>query len=68
MNSATYAFVFNGSDWRKATQDDWDIDMVELSGNEKVLGHRKIDDVVLKIIQSNDGKIFAVSNLTVLKK
>lgn len=61
MNNATYAFVFSGNDWRKATADDWEIDIVELSGNEKVLGHRQIDGSICKVLQSSDGKIIAVS-------
>lgn len=58
----TYAFVFTGSDWRKATQDDWDIEVVELTGNEKVVGHRQIDGSICKVYQSADGKFIAVSN------
>jgi|WetSurMetagenome_2_1015567.scaffolds.fasta_scaffold132721_2 hypothetical protein len=57
----TYAFVFNGSDWRKATQDDWDISVIEISGKEKVLGHRQIDGVTCKVIQLSDGQIIALS-------
>ena len=42
--SATYAFVFSGSgDWKTSIADDWDLDVVELEGNEKVIGHRQID-------------------------
>ena len=62
MNSATYAFVFNGSsDWRKSIADDWDLDVIELEGNEKVLGHRQIDGSICKVLQSSDGRIVAVS-------
>jgi hypothetical protein len=61
MNSATYAFVLNGSDWRKAVEDDWDIDVIELSGNEKVLGHRQIDGSICKVLQTSGGQIVAIS-------
>ena len=61
MNSATYAFIFSGSDWRKAVEDDWDIDVIELSGNEKVLGHRQIDGSICKVLQTSDGQISAIS-------
>lgn len=62
MSNATYAFVFNGSeDWRKSIPDDWDLDVIELEGNEKILGHRQIDGSICKVLQTSDGKIFAVS-------
>lgn len=60
MNT-TYAFVFNGSDWRRSTSDDWDTEVIELTGNEKVLGHRQIDGSICKVFQTSDGKIIAVS-------
>lgn len=60
--SATYAFVFNGSgDWKKSIADDWDLDVIELEGDEKVLGHRQIDGSICKIIQTSDGKLVALS-------
>jgi len=60
--SATYAFVFNGSgDWKMSTADDWDLDVVELEGNEKTLGHRQIDGSICKIIQAQNGKLIALS-------
>jgi hypothetical protein len=62
MSNATYAFVFNGSaDWRKSIADDWDLDVVELEGNEKVVGHRQIDGSICKVLQSPDGKIVAIT-------
>lgn len=60
--SATYAFVFNGSgDWKLSTADDWDLDVIELEGNEKVLGHRQIDGSICKILQTTNGKLVALS-------
>ena len=60
--SATYAFVFNGSgDWKKSIADDWDLDVVEMEGNEKVIGHRQIDGSICKVLQSQDGKLIALS-------
>ncbi len=62
MSSATYAFVFSGSnDWRKSSPDDWDLSVVELEGNEKVVGHRQIDGAICKILQTNDGKVLAIT-------
>lgn len=60
--SATYAFVFNGNgDWKKSIADDWDLDVIELEGNEKTIGHRQIDGSICKIIQTTDGKLVAIS-------
>lgn len=61
--NATYAFIFNGSnDWRKSVPDDWDWDIVELDGSEKVLGHRPIDGSICKVLMTTDGKLVAVAN------
>lgn len=55
-------FVLNGSDnWKKSSSDDWDLDVVELDGSEKVIGHRPLDGSIFKIIQTHDGKIIAVT-------
>lgn len=63
MSSATYAFVLTGSDdWRKSVADDWNLDVVELDGTEKVLGHRQIDGSICKILQTSDGQLIALSN------
>lgn len=52
MSSATYAFILNGSsDWKMSTPEDWDWDIVELEGNEKIIGHHKIDGAVYKVLQ-----------------
>lgn len=62
MNSATYAFVYNGSsDWRQSIADDWELDVVELDGTEKIMGHRQIDGSICKILQAANGKLIAVS-------
>lgn len=62
MSSATYAFVFNGeNDWRKSVADDWDLDVVELDGTEKVVGHRQIDGSICKVMQNADGKLIAIT-------
>jgi len=60
MSNATYAFVLNGSDWKCSTPEDWDWDIVELEGNEKVIGHHKIDGAVYKVLQVND-KVIAIT-------
>ncbi len=46
--------------WKKASPNSWDLDVIELDGKEKVLGHRSIDGSIFKILQTNDGKIIAV--------
>jgi hypothetical protein len=61
MSDVTYAFVFNGSDWRKSVDDDWDTSIVELSEQDKVLGHRQIDGVICKVLKISDGKIIAIT-------
>lgn len=62
MSNATYAFVFNGSDdWRVSSAEEWDLDVVEIEGNEKTVGHKKIDGSICKILQTTDGKLIALS-------
>lgn len=60
--SATYAFLFNGSgDWKLSVADDWDLDVIELDGDEKVLGHRQIDGSICKVVETTDGKLAALT-------
>lgn len=55
-------FVLNGSsEWKKSSADDWDLDVIELDGSEKVLGHKPIDGSMFKILQTSDGKIIAIT-------
>jgi len=55
-------FVLNGtSEWKKSTPDDWDLDVVEIDGSEKLLGHRPLDGSIVKVMQTSDGKIIALS-------
>lgn len=62
MSSATYAFVFSGkSDWRKSIADDWELDVVELDGTEKVVGHRQIDGSICKILETSEGNLIAIT-------
>ena len=62
MSNATYVFVFNGtSDWKKSAADDWDLDVFELDGTEKVVGHRQIDGSICKILQTSEGKLVALT-------
>jgi len=60
--SAVQAFVFNGSkdQWKLSEPDDWNFDWVDIEGNEKVLGHHKIDGAICKIILVSDGKLIAI--------
>lgn len=60
--SAIHAFVFNGSgDWKVSVADDWDLDVVELEGDEKVLGHRQIDGSICKVLRTPEGKLVALT-------
>lgn len=60
--NAVKAFVFNGSgDWKISAADDWDFDVVELDGDEKTVGHHKIDGSICKVLQTPEGKLVAVS-------
>lgn len=59
--NATFAFILNKEqDWKLAEVDAWDWDVVELTGSEEILGHRKIDGVVFKIIKLEE-KIIALT-------
>jgi len=60
MNTA-YAFIYAGNiDWKKSDVDDWNFDLVEINGDEKLLGHRNIDNNICKVVQSSDGKILGL--------
>jgi hypothetical protein len=62
MSNAIYAFVLNETDdWRKADSDQWNWEVYELNGSEKILGHRNIDGANFKVLRAEDGKILAVS-------
>jgi hypothetical protein len=62
MSNADVAFVLTGSeDWRQAVADDWELDYIELQGNEKVVGHRQIDGSICKILQTTDGKFVGLT-------
>lgn len=62
MTGTTYAFVFNGTDdWKIAAADDWEISLIDLDGTEKVIGHRKIDGSICKVIRTTDGKLVAIT-------
>ena len=55
-------FVFNGaSNWKTSDSGDWDLTPWELEGSEKVLGHKKIDGAIFKVVQTSDKKIIALS-------
>jgi hypothetical protein len=59
---SAYAFVFNGSGtWKLSTADDWELDWLELDGDEKAIGHYKIDGAICKVIQTKDGQIIALT-------
>jgi hypothetical protein len=55
-------FTLKGSaNWKKSSPDDWELDVIQLTGKEKVLGHRPIDGSIFKILQTDDDKIIAVT-------
>lgn len=59
--NAEYAFVFNGTgDWKLSVSADWELDIVEFEDNPKVLGHRKIEGQICKVVQFSDGKLIAI--------
>ena len=61
MNAA-YAFVYGGSDtWQQSSIDDWDFQTVEVQGTEKVLGYRKFDGAICKVVKTTDGKLIAIT-------
>lgn len=61
MSNATYAFILNGcDDWKFSGPEDWDWDIVELEGNEKVIGHHRIDGRAYKVLQAGD-KVVAIT-------
>jgi hypothetical protein len=62
MSSAVYAFVFRGNDdWKRSGADDWELDLVELEGSEKEVGHRKVEGSICKVLQTSDGKLIAIT-------
>lgn len=65
MSAAVYGFVFNGEnddkEWKVSDEDLWDLSVMEITGTEKVVGHRKIDGAIVKIIRLNDGKLFGIT-------
>lgn len=61
MNSATYAFILSGcNDWKHSVPEDWEWDIVELEGNEKVIGHHRIDGMTYTVLQASD-KVVAIT-------
>lgn len=62
MSNALAAFVLSGNtDWRQSEAEDWDLDYVELEGNEKVVGHRQIDGSICKIVRTSDGRFVGLT-------
>lgn len=66
MSMPVLAFVLCNNDnniinWKLAEFEDWNMDSVEIEGNEKVLGHRKIDGAICKIILTKLGQVAAIS-------
>lgn len=56
-----HVFVLaTNEDWRIAPVDSWEFDILELDGTEKVIGHRKIDGSICKIVKAAE-KIVAIT-------
>lgn len=56
-----YAFVYNGAEnWKVSSIDDWNFDNIELDGTEKIVGHKKFDGTICKVLQDDSGRIIAV--------
>jgi hypothetical protein len=56
------AFVLQSDDnWAIAEAELWDLEPVELTGNEKVIGHRKIDGLIYKVLKTEDNKLVAIT-------
>lgn len=53
-------FVCEVEDWKRADVDDWNFDSIELEGNETLLGHKKIDNVICKIVMLGSKRIAAI--------
>jgi hypothetical protein len=63
MSTATYAFVFRGECyWKVSSPDDWELDVVELSGQEQVVGHKQIDGSICKVLETPEGELVAITN------
>ena len=62
MTEAACAFKFNGkTDWRVSSPDDWDFFHFEMSGQEKTIGHIKIDGATCKVFKTETGQIVAIA-------
>lgn len=62
MSTGAMVFVFNGkNNWKTSDPDEWDLSSVELDGTEKVLGHKKIDGAICKILKSGNNQIIAIT-------
>jgi len=62
MSGVAYTFVYKGSgEWKVSSPDEWDLDIASIDGDEKILGHHKIDETICKVLQTSDGKIIAIS-------
>lgn len=60
MSDNSYAFVLDdGLNWRTSVPDDWNWEIVQLEGNEQLIGHYPIDGSVYKIFKTSTGKIVA---------
>lgn len=62
MSGVSYAFVYKGSgEWKVSAPDEWELDVIQLEGDEKTVGHHKIDGSICKVLQANDGKLLAIN-------
>lgn len=55
----SHVLILSSNDnWKIAYEDNWELDILELDGTEKLLGHRRIDGSIYKIL-NKDNKILA---------
>jgi hypothetical protein len=62
MTGAAYAFVYSGSgNWKNSEIDDWDFQTVELNGSEILMGYKKLDGAICKVVKTIDGHLLAIT-------
>jgi hypothetical protein len=61
MNNITPAFIIDErDDWRTCDPSLWELEPIELEGDEKVIGHRYIDGAICKVL-AKEGKLIALT-------
>lgn len=50
-----YAFEYMGRNWKNSSDEDWEIVMYTITGEEKFIGTRWIDGSKVKVFSSGEG-------------